>query len=434
MASLHQVLKLSRTVAQATRTLDEYLPGLSLGLVPLGSAKILVPASTLLALERQYGAAQVGPILAKAGASSSTAVDDSGAIALIRTRDTEDLPRRAARPQMAGLDWHLDEIQAPAAWALLGGPDAIAWGRVRVGHIDTGYTQHPALGFGTPAPWVDTGLAQTFIAGQTSMDDPGPGLGVDPLAFSMDGHGTRTASTICGYAPTAQGGAFYGIAPKVPLVPVRIANHVWINHAQEEFAQAVTHLIDQAGVGVISLSMGIFLSGVRKNLRRALNKAYEAGVIVICAAGNVVQDVVAPARLSRTLAIGGVAKADKKIIPWSGSSHGPEVDISGPAEGIRRAEMKKGKPVYSHGGDGTSYATALTAGAAALWLARHGGVLDAQYPQPWQRVEAFKQLLRSEVRVPSPWYPGSFGTGVLDVEKLLSAPLPAPAAASDSPA
>lgn len=96
--------------------------------------------------------------------------------------------------------------------------------------------------------------------------------------------------------------------------------------------------------------------------------------------------------------------------------------------------MKKDKPVYSHGGDGTSYATALTAGAAALWLARHGGVLDAQYPQPWQRVEAFKQLLRSEVRVPSPWYPGSFGTGVPDVHKLLSAPLPAPAAASDSPA
>jgi hypothetical protein len=39
---------------------------------------------------------------------------DSGVIALIRTRDTDDLPRRAAEPRLVGLDWHLDQIQVPA--------------------------------------------------------------------------------------------------------------------------------------------------------------------------------------------------------------------------------------------------------------------------------------------------------------------------------
>ncbi|WP_284614331.1 S8/S53 family peptidase [Aquabacterium humicola] len=437
----HQVLELdARGIAHASTVLATYLPAFSLGLQPITARRLLVPGSTLDALAIEYGGAHVPAILAAAGAVAAQAVDDSGAIALLRLRDRPALPARPTPAPVAGVDWHLDAINAPAAWAMLGGAGAIAWGGVRVGHIDTGYTRHPAFGFttgggGTNA-WLDTAQAQTFFAAHAELDDPGPGGGVDPLAFSMDGHGTRTAATICGFAPNAAGGAYFGVAPKVPLVPVRIANHVWINHAQEQFAQAVDHLIDRAGVAVISLSMGIFLSAIRRRLRRALDKAYERGVIVVCAAGNVVQDVVAPARLNRTLAIGGVTRLDGQLKPWSGSSHGPEVEWSGPAEGIRRAESRPdGSMVYSGGGDGTSYATAMTAGAAALWLARHGdAALATQYPLPWQRIEAFKALARQTVRVPPGWQPGSFGDGVLDVAALLAAPLPAAAATPDAQA
>jgi subtilisin family serine protease len=429
----HTVLALdTRGTAHARSTLTRYLPGLSLGLVPLGPRRLLVPASTMLALTTEYGGANMAAILAAAGATGSIEVDDAGAIALLRARDPETLPARApSPPQVAGLDWHLAKTNAPAAWALLNGPDAIAWGDIRVGHIDTGYTTHPAFGFAA-APWIDVNLGRTFFAAQSPLDDPGPGNGIDPLVFQMDGHGTRTASALCGHAPNASGGAFYGMAPKVPLVPVRIANHVWINHAQEQFADAVDHLIDNAGVQVISLSMGIFLSTIRARLRAALNKAYDAGVIVVCAAGNIVQDVVAPARLNRTLAVAGVVES---LMPWGGSSHGPEVDMSGPADGIRRADMKPGnKASYKGGGDGTSYATALTAGAAALWLARHGGAIAATYPLPWQRVAAFKQLVCSTAQVPAGWQLGTFGSGVLDVHTLLQAALPMPAPQPEAPA
>jgi subtilisin family serine protease len=248
----------------------------------------------------------------------------------------------------------------------------------------------------------------------------------------MDGHGTRTASMLCGHAPQAPGGAFYGVAPKVPLVCVRIANHVWFNHAQDEFAAAVEHLITQGGVQVISLSMGVFLSALRPKLRASINKAYDAGVIVVCAAGNIVQDVVAPARLNRTLAVAGVGDT---LMPWGGSSHGPEVDMSGPADGIRRAEMRSGqRPGYKTGGDGTSYATAMTAGAAALWLAHRGAEIAATYALPWQRVEAFKAMVCSTAQTPGGWQLGSFGSGVLDVHTLLTAPLPAPAVSPEAPA
>ena len=428
----HQVLELpTGDIGSASSVLAEYLPGLSLGLASVSATRLLVPASTMRALGTEYGGAAVPSILAKAGATGAVAVDDAGAIALLRARDRESLPARATTSvRTSGVDWHLDAIKAPQAWTLLGGPAAIAWNNVRVGHIDTGYTRHPAFGFGS-APWIDESLSRTFFAGSSPTDDPGPGGGIDPLTGSMDGHGTRTASTICGFAPDAPGGSFYGAAPKVPLVPVRIANHVWINHAQAEFAEAVEHLVDQAGVGVISLSMGIFFSGILKPLRQALNKAYENGVIVVCAAGNVVQDVVAPARLTRTLAVGGVART---LMPWGGSSHGPQVDMSGPADEIRRADMRSSGPRYQGGGDGTSYATALTAGTAALWLAHHGSAIAQRYPLPWQRVEAFKEVLKATASAPPGWRPGAFGTGVLDAHAVLSAPLPAPAAQPDSPA
>jgi hypothetical protein len=427
---MNQVLELpAGNIAWASSTLTKYLPGLSLGLIPIAPTRLLVPASTMRALETEYGEAAVPSILAKAGATGSVAVDDAGAISLLRARDRESVPARStAAARSGGFDWHLDAVKAPQAWQLLGGPDAINWANVRVGHIDTGYTRHPAFGFGS-ATWIDESLSRTIFAGSSPTDDAGPGGGIDPLSGSMDGHGTRTASTICGFAPNAPGGSFFGAAPRVPLVPVRIANHVWINHAQVQFAQAVEHLVDQAGVSVISLSMGIFLASIRKELRRALNKAYERGVIVVCAAGNIVEDVVAPARLSRTLAVGGVARG---LMPWGGSSHGPQVDMSAPSDEIRRADMRRQGPRYQGGGDGTSYATALTAGAAALWTAHHSGALAQRYTLPWQRVEAFKEVVKSTA-IPQPgWQSGSFGTGVLDMHAVLSAPLPAPAAQPDS--
>ena len=75
-------------------------------------------------------------------------------------------------------------------------------------------------------------------------------------------------------------------------------------------------------------------------------------------------------------------------------------------------------------GTGTSYATVHVAAAAAMWLRRHGPALAARYAAPWQRVEAFRLLLRQTARPISGQAPGN-GTGILDIEALLRAPLPA---------
>ena len=213
---------------------------------------------------------------------------------------------------------------------------------------------------------------------------------------------------------------------------MRICDIVWINHAQPEFAQAVEYAVGTVGVKVINVSLGVFAGVVMKQMKNAINMAYDAGVIVVCAAGNHVNSVVAPAKLRRTVAVGGITRTDAA---WAGSSYGGEVDFSAPAADLRRASTRRrDKFGYGAGGDGTSYATAITTGAAALWLAHRRADIANAYPQPWQRVAAFTQLARSTARVPAIWSPGAFGMGILDIEALLNAPLPpADALAPDAP-
>jgi hypothetical protein len=416
-----------RSVAAVEAQLRRYLPGLDAHLWPTGPTQAVLRAPILRAIETDYANIGTGPLLTVLGVTRIDPIDDETSASLVALRDVARLPPRAVTPRPAGaaLDWHLQQSRVPAAWALLGGPDAIAWGAVKVGQIDTGYTEHPAFGF-PGASWIDQAQAKTFIspppAGETSVFVDEPGGGRDTLTGVSGGHGTRIGATICGHAPGAAGGAFYGVAPKVPLVPARITDSVWINHRQREFRDAVRHLVGTAQVKVINVSLGVFLSAVVDELRDAIDEAYDAGVIMVCAAGNIVNPVVAPARLARTLAVGGVTQAD---VPWSGSSYGPETDFSSYADGIRRASTRYGpRYEYSGGGDGTSYATAITSGTAALWLAHHAAALDAAYPQPWQRVEAFRAVARACARVPAGWNAGAFGTGILDVAAVLQQALP----------
>ena len=75
----------------------------------------------------------------------------------------------------------------------------------------------------------------------------------------------------------------------------------------------------------------------------------------------------------------------------------------------------------------------MTSGTAALWLAHRRVEISAAYAQPWQRVAAFTAIVRSTAHVPPNWNPGAFGTGVLDVQAVLNAPLPAAATLAQQP-
>jgi subtilisin family serine protease len=411
-----------RPVAELERSLKKYLPGLDVRLAQYSPRQAILPGHLMRALNLDYDDAAA--LLQGLGVERAMALQDDEVVAVLRARDAQDLAPRPtpALKTASGLDWHLTLCRIDEAWTLVGGAGNIDWTGVSVGQIDTGYTTHPAYGF--PSAWLRTQLAETFVPDPSIDDQNRPleaelGKGLDNLVGFSAGHGTKTGCTAAGMASKE---AFFGAAPMVPFVPVRICDMVVINDRQRQFEMAVRHLVDVAKVNVINVSLGLVPATTMQEMKRAVDYAYDQGVIVVCAAGNYVRSVVSPARLRRTLAIGGVTVAD---VPWSGSSYGPEVDLSAPAADVRRAVTSKNSTYsYSRGGDGTSYATAIVTGAAALWLAHHRGQLAVRYAQPWQIVEAFKLAAKTTARKPANWQTGAFGEGVLDARALLDFPLP----------
>lgn len=329
-------------------------------------------------------------------------------------------------------DWHVSLTRLVDAWKLVGGPDGINWKDIRVGQIDTGFREHPCLGWQSgKSPFVLTEYDRNFFPKDFTADFGVPvgneNSAEDPLLGGMsDGHGTRTASVLAGYDVSREGRdggklkGFFGAAPGVPHIPVRISDSIIINHVQEALAEAIEHLV-RHGCQVITLSMGMALTYVTGRLKGALDYAYDQGVIFVAAAGNVWDPVVAPARLNRTIAVGGCTPA---MIPWLGSSFGPEVDICAPAWPVRRGSVdRKGRFSYDHG-DGTSFATPQVAGTAALWLLHRSDQIAKQYPQKWQRVEAFKRILTLTAQPGVEWNRSLYGAGILDAAAVLSADLP----------
>lgn len=304
-----------------------------------------------------------------------------------------------------GLDdkqrWATDKVKAEAAWAFsraLGRPPC---GRgIIIGHLDTGLTGHGELAGITQAPGLD------LIDGDDTPDDP---LGY----IGNPGHGTATASVIAS-PPT---GFIVGTAPAATLVPIRCIKSVVVL-----FSVTIAQAIDEAvarGSHVITMSLG---GAPSFSLWNSVRRAVQADVIVMAAAGNCVREVVWPARYEDCMAIGGSNFRDQ---PWRGSCRGADVDISAPAENVFRASTEGPTPSAIGQGEGTSYAVAMTAGAAACWLAHHGRAnVVAAARRNGETVQAlFRRLVRATASPAPQWDTTSFGTGVLDMERLLKADL-----------
>lgn len=299
--------------------------------------------------------------------------------------------------------WALNTLRVPQAWAFSEAQQRPSRGEgVIIAQPDTGVTKHAELADVITVPGFDI------------LDsDPDP---TDPLNPSGNpGHGTATASvavsgearTVCGTAPLARHMAIRAIESVVRVTQVSVAQAIdW----------AVAY-----GAQVITMSLGGIPSF---SLDRALRRAVAADVIVLAAAGNCVRTVVWPARYDDCIAVAGT---DWHDAPWRGSCRGPAVDIAAPGENVLRARVSPGTPPGDEvgQGQGTSFAVALTAGVAALWLAHHGrATLIAAARQRGETLQQmFRRLLRASARRPAGWDPFEFGAGVADAHALLTADL-----------
>jgi hypothetical protein len=195
------------------------------------------------------------------------------------------------------------------------------------------------------------------------------------------------------------------------------------------------------GADVLSMSMG----GVSSQaLVDAVNVAYDAGVVMVTAAGNNYawlpspKSIVFPARLRRVLAACGImadgrAYADLAIGTMQGNYDPAEkmdTALGAYTPNVPWAQIACGK-VVDMNGRGTSAATPQIAAAAALWLAEHSDTVK-QYSKPWMRVEAvrqalFRSALKSTGKMSAAETREKIGQGVLRADAALAIKPPAEA-------
>ena len=224
-----------------------------------------------------------------------------------------------------------------------------------------------------------------------------------------------------------------GVAPKAKLIPLRTSHGVFYpsGEANERLAKAIKHAVDK-GCKVISMSLGGFGSS---KLRKAVEYANKNDVIMIAAVGNRLLGVLESEHLwpARYPEVVGVCACNMKGNVWKGAFTGKEVDITAPGEDVWRAKTVKvddaKRNYFVEPGSGTSYATAIVAGIAALWLAHHGGwnKLKAKYKQDGLLSAVFRYLLKTKGYswpTGKTWNTKKHGVGIVDARKLLAAPLP----------
>ena len=173
----------------------------------------------------------------------------------------------------------------------------------------------------------------------------------------------------------------------------------------------------------------------------AVDHAYEKGVIIVAAGGQVIDRMTYPGKHLRTIGVGGITRyrsgGQWKHRIYAVYDSYSRIDTWAPAEPIGRATphldysgVSDPNDLYGSG-DGTSYATAHVAAAAALWCRFHGLTnLRQTYNRGWDLVEAFRQcLFKSEqaFRMPKAKQPADTRGKMLDIDKLLQVALPDPA-------
>ncbi len=310
-------------------------------------------------------------------------------------------------------EWALAETSVHAAWTLplpIGGKPQGE--NVVIGHPDTGFTKHPEY---FDRHRVLVGRGYDF---EGNKKHP-----LDPLQGWAPGHGTATGSVIMGtvgdQSPTLPH-YVSGVAPRAKLIPVRVSTGV-VHLSFRRLVRAIYHCIEQR-VAVISLSLGGPMHS--RALDLAINAAVSRGIVVIAAAGNVWPWVVYPAKLDRVIA---VAASNCRHRAWEQSAAGSAVDVAAPGESIWRARAKRSssETFANERSHGTSYATAITAGACALWLAYHSRDKLLEKYGKEHLADAFRHLLVASVDVPTGWKKRKHGAGIVNAKALLSARLPA---------
>ncbi|MGD6803423.1 S8 family serine peptidase [Rossellomorea vietnamensis] len=194
---------------------------------------------------------------------------------------------------------------------------------------------------------------------------------VDPLrGAEPDMHGTHVAGIIAGQKNNGIGGM--GINPSAKILPVDV-----FNGSEMAFdyviAEGILRAIEEEA-DVINMSLGSnFPSPI---IEKAVERAINAGVTVVAAAGNSGSDEREyPAGFEGVISVGAVNDGNTLT---SFSNYGSSVDVVAPGEVIYSTGYDPGKKSTFKELSGTSMAAPMVAGAASLILSQYPDLSPAQ--------------------------------------------------------
>lgn len=236
----------------------------------------------------------------------------------------------------------------------------VTWGLDRIDQrslpLSGSYTYNQT-GSGVTAYIIDTGIRSTHAdfggrvtSGYTAIND---GRGTE----DCNGHGTHVAGTV--------GGATYGVAKGVRLVPVRVLDCTGGGTTAGVIAGVdwVTSNHAAGAPAVANMSLG---GGISTTLDNAVARSIADGVSYAVAAGNdsgANACNTSPSRVANALTVGSTTTSDARS---SFSNIGSCLDLFAPGSGITSAWYTSNTATNTI--SGTSMATPHVAGAAALYL------------------------------------------------------------------
>jgi serine protease len=255
-------------------------------------------------------------------------------------------------------DGRVDYIEEDGVMRVNATQTGATWGLDRVDQRDlplNGSYVYDTTASNVRAYIIDTGILSTHAdfggrvgSGYTAISD---GRG----STDCNGHGTHVAGTV--------GGATWGVAKGVTLIPVRVlgCNGSGTNSGVIAGIDWVT--ANHVKPAVANMSLG---GGASAAVDTAVNNAVAAGVFVAVAAGNDNANACnySPARAASAMTVGSTTSTDARS---SFSNFGTCLDIFAPGSSITSAWYTSTTATNTI--SGTSMASPHVAGVGALYLA-----------------------------------------------------------------
>ncbi|MGC9316485.1 MAG: S8 family serine peptidase [Armatimonadota bacterium] len=457
--------------ANARRGLLMLIAGLSLLLVAAGTVSAqsirsgIVPGRMLVGVRPTMRTSQVQALQTIAGGRVTKRLAGGRVLvvelpqgvstqaATVRTLGDPDVlfvePDRMVYPALIPDDpkypeqWHLPQIRAPEAWDVSRGSADVV-----IGIVDTGVDiDHPELAskiFVNRAEVPDNGVdddANGFVddvngwdfENDTNNPNPEPDGVDDDSNGDVDdqvNHGTLVAGLAAAVGNNGFGVA--GVDWRVRILPVQVF--------PDDGGTSVSQVIEgidyaiEMGVDIINLSVG---GEYAQSFTPAITRAYEAGILVVAAAGNAGRELTDSQSTWESpvcndgpgLGIGnyvlGVGSTDRNDLRasfsnYDGSSAATFVDCMAPGEGLLGTGyydpgFSKFSTYYDTN-SGTSFSVALASGLAALIKARNPGF------GPDQLIMAVRDSC-DDIDALNPGFAGKLGAGRINCARALGVQL-----------